>query len=71
MRDYWLPLLSWSILHKGSTGALEARSELHSKEVLLFVSFLCVSLCMCVCVCVCVCIIMDLDQDILIASKVV
>jgi hypothetical protein len=29
MRDYWLPLLSRSILTKGSTGALEARGDLH------------------------------------------
>jgi hypothetical protein len=31
MRDYWLPLLSRSIPHKGSTGALEARGDLHSQ----------------------------------------
>jgi hypothetical protein len=31
MRDYWLPLLSRLILPKGSTGALEARGDLHSQ----------------------------------------
>jgi hypothetical protein len=30
MRDYWSPLLSRSVLPKGSTGALEARVDLHS-----------------------------------------
>jgi hypothetical protein len=30
MRDYWSPLLSRSILPKGSTGALKARGDLHS-----------------------------------------
>jgi hypothetical protein len=30
MRDYWSSLLSRSILPKGSTGALEARGDLHS-----------------------------------------
>jgi hypothetical protein len=29
MRDYWSPLLSRSILPKRSTGALEARGDLH------------------------------------------
>jgi hypothetical protein len=31
MRDYWSPLLSRSILSKSSTGALEARGDLHSQ----------------------------------------
>jgi hypothetical protein len=31
MRDYWSPLLSRLILPKGSTGALEARGDLHSR----------------------------------------
>jgi hypothetical protein len=31
MRDYWPSLLSRSILPKGSTGALEARGDLHSR----------------------------------------
>jgi small ligand-binding sensory domain FIST len=30
MKDYWSSLLSRSILPKGSTGALEARGDLHS-----------------------------------------
>jgi small ligand-binding sensory domain FIST len=30
MRDYWSSLLSRSVLPKGSTGALEARGDLHS-----------------------------------------
>jgi hypothetical protein len=30
MRDYWSSLLSRSILPEGSTGALEARGDLHS-----------------------------------------
>jgi hypothetical protein len=30
VKDYWSPLLSRSILHKGSIGALEARGDLHS-----------------------------------------
>jgi hypothetical protein len=31
MRDYWSSLLSRLILLKGSTGALEARGDLHSQ----------------------------------------
>jgi hypothetical protein len=30
MKDYSSSLLSWSVLPKGSPGALEARSDLHS-----------------------------------------
>jgi hypothetical protein len=33
MRDYWSSLLSRSILPKGSTGALEARGDLHSQAM--------------------------------------
>jgi hypothetical protein len=33
MRDYWSPLLSRSILPKGSTGALEARVDLLSQAM--------------------------------------
>jgi hypothetical protein len=31
MRDYWSSLFSRSILPKGSTGALDARGDLHSQ----------------------------------------
>jgi hypothetical protein len=33
MRDYWSQLLSRSILSKGSTGALEPRGDLHSRDL--------------------------------------
>jgi hypothetical protein len=33
MRDYWSPLLFSSILPKGSTGAVEAKGDLHSRAM--------------------------------------